>query len=274
MTNSGLGSILAMGGGGFSMEPENPLLDDYLLSLARRQPARVCFVPTASGDAAPYIAKFYRAFTGRCIATDLTLFDGALPRRPANSADLAGFLADQDIIYVGGGNTVNLLAVWRAHGLDVLLRNALHTGTVLGGLSAGMICWFDGGVTDSYGKLGALQDGLGFLRGSACPHYDGEAERRPTYQRLVAEGFAAGYAADDGAALHFRGQELLEAVSSRPDAGAFRVSLTEGKVMESRLPVRFLGAPAARTGDHLRQTAVSPTSGELLARSEPSAPIR
>jgi peptidase E len=235
------GNIVAMGGGGFSMEPGNPLLDEFVLSLSRRQPARICFIPTASADSADYIVKFYRAFAGRSIPTDLTLFGGPLERRPATTADLAGFLAEQDIVYVGGGNTANLLAIWRTHGLGVLLREALDNGTVLAGLSAGMICWFDGGVTDSFGQLQALREGLGFLEGSACPHYDGESGRRPTYHRLISEGFPAGYAADDGAALHFRGQELVEVVSSRREAGAYRVRLVDGQIMETPLTVRFLG---------------------------------
>jgi dipeptidase E len=237
-----------MGGGGFSMEPDNPLLDDFVLSLARRTPARVCFIPTASADSAHYIVKFYRAFAGKSIPTDLTLFDGPLPRRPSNTADLASFLAAQDVIYVGGGNTANLLALWRTHGLDDLLRKALNDGAVLSGLSAGMICWFEGGVTDSYGRLQGLDDGLGLLKGTACPHYGDDCERRPTYHRLIHEGFAAGYAADDGAALHFRGEQLIEAVSSRRGAGAFRLTLTDGQLVETALPVRFLGSPEDATG--------------------------
>lgn len=156
------GHIVALGGGGFSMEPDNPLLDHFILSLARRQPARVCFIPTASGDSATYIAKFYRAFTGRCSPTDLTLFDApALPRRPANAADLPGFVMEQDVFYVGGGSTANLMAIWRAHGLDVLLRKAWKRGAVMSGISAGMLCWFEGGLTDSFGGLAPLDDGLG-----------------------------------------------------------------------------------------------------------------
>src|SRR5688572_18918447 len=137
------GHIVAMGGGGFLMEPENPLLDDFVLSLARRQPARVCFLPTASADSANAIVRFYRAFGRRSVATDLTLFDSPLlPRRPARSADLARFVAEQDVIYVGGGNTANLLALWQVHGLDRILRDASANGIVLAGVSAGMLCWF------------------------------------------------------------------------------------------------------------------------------------
>jgi peptidase E len=230
-----------MGGGGFSMEPDNPLLDNFILGLSRRQPARVCFVPTASADSATYIVKFYRAFSGRCVPTDLTLWDpSSLSRQPARTSDLAAFVAEQDVIYVGGGNTANLLALWRRHRLDELLRQAWSRGAVLAGVSAGMLCWFKGGVTDSFGGLEPLNDGLSLIDASACPHYDGEPLRRATYHRAIVSGMAAGYAADDGAALHFCGQNLIEVVSSRPQAGAYRVELRED-VVETRLPARFLG---------------------------------
>ena len=224
------------------MEPDNPLLDDFVLSLSRRHPARVCFISTASAESASYIVNFYRAFSGRCIPTDVTLFDSPLlKRRPARSSELGAFVAQQDVIYVGGGNTANLLAVWRAHGLDLALRNAWSRGSVLSGVSAGMICWFGGGLTDSYGGLEPLRDGLGLIEGTACPHYRVDAERRRVFHRAIAEGMAVGYAADDGAALHFAGTTLVETVSSRSEAGAYRLDLMDGEVVETRLPVRFLG---------------------------------
>lgn len=241
-TPSTPGHIVAMGGGGFSMESDNTLMDDFILSLSPRQPAKVCFVPTASADSAGYLVKFYRAFSGRAIATDLTFFDPSTPsRQPGRSSELEAFIAAQDIIYVGGGNTANLLAIWRVHGLDRILREAYLQGKILCGVSAGMICWFRGGVTDSFGDLDALNDGLGIIDATACPHYDGEAQRRPTYHRLVGGGFPAGYAADDGAALYFHGSELVEAVSSQAHAGAYRVELVNGEVVETRLPTRVLG---------------------------------
>jgi peptidase E len=236
------GHIVALGGGGFSMEPDNPLLDDFILSLARRRPARVCFIPTASADSATYITNFYRAFSARCIATDLTLFDSpALPRRPANTRDLAAYVQQQDVFFVGGGNTANLLAVWRTHGLDRLLRRAWHAGAVLSGISAGMLCWFHGGITDSFGGLRALRDGLGFLRGTACPHYGGESDRPAAFRRFIKQGAPAGYAADDGVALHFKGTQFVEAVSSRPKALAYRVQRTGSGVAQTPLKVRYLG---------------------------------
>jgi dipeptidase E len=247
-SNPGVGHIVAMGGGGFSMEPDNALLDDFVLSLSRRHPARVCFIPTASADSASYIVSFYRAFSGRCIPTDLTLFDSPLfNRRPSRSSELAAFVAEQDVIYVGGGNTANLLAVWRAHRLDVALRDAWSSGSVLSGVSAGMVCWFSGGLTDSYGGLERLNDGLALIKAAACPHYGGDEERRSAFHRMIAEGLGAGYAAEDGAALHFAGPALAEVVGSRPEAGAYRVEQVEGRVVETRLPVRFLGEASART---------------------------
>ena len=224
------------------MEPGNTLLDDFVLSLAPRKPPRICFIPTASADAPTYIVRFYRAFAGRAIPVDLTLFDPpSLPRCPARTADLAAFIAEQDVFYVGGGSTANMLAIWRMHGVDRLLRDAWRGGAVMSGISAGMICWFQAGLTDSFGGLEPLHDGLGFLSGSACPHFDGEPERRPRYHDLVRAGFPSGYAADDGAALHFTGATLTEVVSSRPGAAAYRIESKNGQAVERRLPTRLLG---------------------------------
>jgi dipeptidase E len=227
------GHLVTLGGGGFSMEPENPLLDEYILSLARRGRPRVCFVPTASGDAVTYVAGFYRAFARlEADPIDLPLFD-------RERYDLRRFVLDQDVIYVGGGNTANLLAVWRLHGLDSILREALGAGAVLCGISAGMNCWFDASTTDSFGPdIAPLHDGLGFIAGSACPHYDGEPQRRPVYRRLVDDGFPPGWAADDGAALRFDGEgRFVEAVSSRRTARAYRVEPGGERVLDTR----FLG---------------------------------
>lgn len=237
------GHIVALGGGGFSTEPDNPMLDDFILSLAPRQPAKICFVPTASADSEAYLVKFYRAFSGRAIPTDLTIFDPkTLPRRPEHTVDIPGYVAEQDIIYVGGGNTANLLAIWRAHGLDRILREAWMQGKILCGISAGMICWFQDGLTDSFGRLDPLGDGLGFINASACPHYDGEKGRPEAYRKAIRDGMLAGYAADDSAALHFRGAELAEVVTSREDAGAYRLELVNGEAIETRLQARYLGS--------------------------------
>lgn len=230
-----------MGGGGFSMESDNALLDDHILALARdargRDRPRVCFLGTASGDAVGYIANFYAAFARKSEANHLALFVRVVD-------DIEPFLLEQDVIYVGGGNTENMLAVWRVHGVDVALRKAWASGVILAGLSAGSLCWFETGTTDSFGAgLAMLSGGLGFLPGSHAPHYDGEPGRRPHYQRLVADGrVPAGYAADDGAALVFRGTEVHEAVSSRREARAYRVERSaDGAAIETELPTRYLG---------------------------------
>jgi dipeptidase E len=230
--------IIAMGGGGFSMEPENLLLDEFILASARAPRPRVCFLPTASGDAESYVAGFYRAFSGLdCRPSDLALFDRRI-------SDLEKFVLGQDVIYVGGGNTANLLAVWRAHGLDRVLRRAWEEGVLLCGLSAGMNCWFEASVTDSFdaSRLAALHDGLGLIPGSACPHYDGEEQRRPTYRSLIGEGrLPAGWAADDGAAIVFEVSTMREVVTSRPGARSYRVEASAEGVTESPLAVRYLG---------------------------------
>src|SRR4249919_174827 len=210
------GQIVAMGGGGFFADPSSPL-DDFMLSLSPRARPRVCLLPTPSGDGDRGIAAFFEAFAGRdCEPSCIRLF--GMPDRPADR------VADQDVIYVSGGNTANALALWRLHGVDEALRAAWERGAVLGGVSAGANCWFECSVTDSFGSaLSGLRDGLGILGGSFCPHYDGEELRRPVYRALVDGGFPPGYAADDGVALHFVGTELREVVSSRPDARAYRI---------------------------------------------------
>jgi peptidase E len=229
--------VIAMGGGGFSSQPPRPSLDAFIVSSARRPDPRVCFLPTASGDDERYVRDFYRAFTRLpCRPSDLGLFLREM-------RDLRGFLLAQDVIYVGGGNTANLMAVWRVHGLDTILREAWEAGVVLCGLSAGMNCWFESSVTDSFGsdELRALHDGLGLIEGSACPHYDGEELRRPTYLRLVQETtLPAGYAADDGAALVFAGTELREVVTAWPGSRAFRVRRGHGQAEEEQLATRIL----------------------------------
>jgi dipeptidase E len=229
-------SIVAFGGGGFVSAPESPL-NRYVLSLARRPSGRprVCYVPTAGGDSLPHVAGFYRTCSALgCEGSDLPLFN-------RTGEDPRSKLLKQDVIWVGGGNTANLLAIWRLHGVDVAMREAWEAGVVLAGSSAGMICWFEASITDSFGpQLAPLHDGLGFLPGSACPHYDGEERRRPVYRDAVAGGFPGGYAADDHAALRFEGTELAECVAGREGASAWSVTLDDGEVVERALPTRVV----------------------------------
>src|SRR5271167_3149290 len=228
--------IVAMGGGGFSVESHHTRLDDFVLSLARRKRRpRVCFVATATGDSDSYIRRFHDAFPPeRAAATHLTFFERTV-------RDLKSFVMDHEVIYVGGGSSANMLAVWRLHGLDKVLRAAWNAGVVMAGISAGAICWFEDGLTDSFGMpFCGLNDGLGFVHGACCPHYDGEKERRPALMRLIKRGFPPTLALDDGAAAHFVGTRLKEIVTSRPKARAIRVALGKGVVVEKALPVRYL----------------------------------
>jgi dipeptidase E len=241
-TVAGLRTIVALGGGGFQMEPDNPLLDDHVIAIAGersgRDRPRICLIPTASRDDPELIADFVRLFAPRVEPRVLRLFE-------REDADLSAVVREQDAVYVTGGNTANLLALWRLHGLDRVLRDAWNAGVVMAGMSAGAICWFESCTTDSFGPtLRPLHGGLGILAGSLSPHYHGEAQRRPLYRRLVADGtLPPGYAVDDGAALVFRERELVDVVTSAPDAGAWRVEPDgRGGATETALPSRFLGS--------------------------------
>jgi len=222
------GHIVACGGDGLVATPG--VFERYVFGLTGKERPRLLYLPTATGDAADSVAAVEARFPG---ATTLRLF-----WLSDDLVDPCALVREHDVILVGGGNTANMLAVWRVHRVDRALREAWERGAVLAGSSAGMICWFECSVTDSFGALAPLQDGLGFLSGSACPHYDGEPERRPTYTRLVQdEGFPPGYAADDGAALHFAGTELAECVAVQAGASAYWV----GPDGEVPLPTRLVG---------------------------------
>jgi peptidase E len=229
-------TIFAMGGGGFTMEPDNAVLDEYILGLARRPVPRVCFLPTASGDPLDHITRFYEAFSDLpCEPTDLSLF--RLGRRPV---DLRALLHAQDVVYVGGGSMRNMLAIWRVHELDAILRECWARGIVLAGLSAGAMCWFRAGITKSRGRAEPVA-GLGLLPGSLSVHYDGEPERRPVYLEAVASGAVPeGFGADDGVGLLFRDGRLERVVSSRPAAGCVRVKRAGDRAVEQEVPVELL----------------------------------
>lgn len=222
--------IIAMGGGGFSMEPDNLALDQYILQQSHAARPKVCFVPTASGDADSYILNFYKAFSRLdCQPSFLSLF--RLPSR-----DLEGYVLDKDVIYVGGGNTRSLLALWREWGLDAIFRKAYAAGVILAGISAGANCWFEQFTTDSLpGELQVLA-GLNLLEGSFSPHYDSEAERRPALHEYIKSGrIAPGWAAENSAAIHFIDEKPFRAVRSTASAKAYRVALSGAGVVEETL---------------------------------------
>jgi dipeptidase E len=222
--------IVGLGGGG-STEEESRRLLAYVVGLASKPSPKVCVVPTAVGDDAGVVLRLYGLLPEEARTSYLPFF-------PWPPDELRGFTLAQDVIFIGGGNTANALAIWRVHGFDQILREAWEGGIVLTGWSAGMICWFEAGVTDSFGpQLEGMRDGLGFLPGSACPHYDGEERRRPVYTKLVAEGFPPGVAADDGVGIHYVGDEQSEVVTVREGAQAYRVDAAG----EEPLPARLLG---------------------------------
>jgi dipeptidase E len=231
-----VGQIIAMGGGGFSMEPDNLALDQYILQQVNVPHPRICFLSQASGEARDYILNFHTAFNRLgALPSHLLLW----PYPPQAMSDL---LLNQDVIYVGGGNTKSMLALWREWGIDSILRQAYEQGVVLSGISAGAICWFEEGLTDSIpGQMTALPC-LGLVKGSCTPHYDGEAARRPALLEMIGNGsLRSGYAFDDGAAGHFVDGVLKQCVSSRTTAHGYRIERRGDAAMETRLSTQFVG---------------------------------
>jgi dipeptidase E len=229
-----MSDIIAIGGAAFSAEPRNLALDRYILERSGKPRPRVLLIPTAKGDNSEYVAKFYAAYA-------------ALDARPSHlpfferTPGLRELVLSQDVIFIGGGNTRSMLAVWREWGLPNLLKEAAGAGAVLGGVSAGAICWFDHGVTDSWaGELRPLEC-MGWLRGSCCPHYDGEVERRPAYHNLLLKGeIEPGYAIEDGVAVHFRNGSRERVVTKKPGAKAYHVSVEGGHVREEAIEAVLL----------------------------------
>ena len=207
---------------------EEPLWKDVFRLSGRERP-RLLLVPTASADDPRSVLELYERFRAHADVSHLTFF-------PWPPADLRERTLAYDVVVVGGGNTANMLAIWRVHGFDRVLREAWESGVVLCGGSAGAICWFEASVTDSFGpQLAGMRDGLGFLPGSACPHYDGEEPRRPRYTELVRDGFPPGIAIDDFAAARFDGTALAEVLTTRESARAYRVSAAGEEPLEARL---------------------------------------
>jgi len=224
------------------MEPDNLALDQYILTLTGKERPKVCFLATASGDAEEYIERFHASL--ETLGTEHSHV--SLTRY--NQSDPDGHLLDQDVIYVGGGNSFQMLLVWRAHGIEETLRQAWEKGVILCGVSAGALCWFSGSITDSWGHpLQVLKDGLGFLPESHCPHYDGERERQKIYEESIADGeLPAGIAVEDSCGVLYRGTQLVESVCSVPGKTAYRVTADGGKAKRTPIPTRTLAPHAKR----------------------------
>jgi peptidase E len=234
--------VLTLGGHEFSSRPPDRAVCELILRLATERAGRrprICILPTASGDTADQIGGFYTAFGERpCDPSDVSLF--RLGRRPM---ELRDHLLGQDLIYVGGGSLLNLLAVWEAHELESILGHAWRAGIVLAGQSAGAMCWFEAGITTSSGRPRRAA-GLGLLSGSLCVHYNNEPERRAAYLDAVGDGLPGGYGLDDYAGLIWEGDGRPAAVTARRGARAYRVAAAKSGVVESPLAARFLPAPA------------------------------
>jgi dipeptidase E len=238
------GHIVAMGGARSVMDRRNDALVDYVLELTGKSDPAVLFLGTATGDDRGYIVSFYETFhSARCRPRHLDLFSREFD-------DITGPVLGADVVHVGGGNTANMLDIWKRQGVDVLLHKALARGAVLTGGSAGALCWFEGGTTDSFGPtLQVLREGLGMVKASFCPHYDSGEQRRPHFHAAVLEGaLPEGYAAWDRAAVRFDADgRFVEAVTSQPGGRAFRVYVRDGRVVEEDLPCRYLPEnPVAR----------------------------
>jgi dipeptidase E len=231
------GHIVAMGGARSVMDRRNDALHDYVLGLTSKSDPAVLFLATATGDDPAYIVSFYETFnSARCRPRHLELFS-------REHDDMTDLVLGADVVHVGGGNTANMLYIWERHGVDVLLQQALTGGAVLTGGSAGALCWFEGGTTDSYGPtLQVLREGLGMVKASFCPHYDSGEQRRPLFHAALLEGVLPdGYAAWDRAAVRFdAGGRFVEAVTSQQGGRAFRVYVRDGQVVEEDLPCRYL----------------------------------
>jgi dipeptidase E len=206
---------------------------EYLAGLTGKERPRALYIGTAMAEDPAAALRMYDSFADHADLSRLEFF-------PWPPEDLRATVLEQDLIFVGGGSTANMLAIWRVHGVDELLREAWDRGVVLSGSSAGGICWFQQGVTDSFGPQLDQMDCLGFLEGSFCPHYDDEELRRPRHRELLAEGFMPGYAADSGVGLHFVDGELQEVVACDEGSKAYRVELRDGEVVETPIEGRVL----------------------------------
>lgn len=223
-----MSQIITIGGGGFLSGTE-PDIDSYILNQSNSESPKIGFIGTASGDDTSFVVRFFSRYSKlNCSPSALSLF--------GRVQDLEGWISEQDIIFVGGGNTKSMLGVWRSWGLPSLLNAALSNGTILSGVSAGAICWFESGITDSIGSRFSALNGLGFIKGSCCPHYSAEPDRQPVYERLIATSeISAGVAIDDGVAVHWVDGVPKRIISGKPDASAYNVRLAGGRVVTEQI---------------------------------------
>ena len=224
--------IIAIGGGGFGRNPGNGIIEQYILDQSNSKKPNICFIPTATGDDESYKVSYYATLSKlNCNPTHLDFF-----KRTPN---LEKLIDDQDIIFVGGGNTKSMLSVWREWGLDKILKNAFENGTIMSGVSAGAICWFEKGVTDSWAEKLEIMDCMGFTKGNCCPHYDEEPERKPSLSKFIEtkEIFNC-YAIEGGCALHIKNDAVYTAISFRGKKNSYLVKQLNNKIIETKLLVK------------------------------------
>jgi len=228
------GQIIAIGGGGFGRNPNHNKIEQYILDLTAKNNPNILFIPTASAEDKNYIINFYSCFTRlNCNPNHLTFFK----RTPR----LDSIINKADVIYVGGGNTKSMLAVWKEWKLDKLLLKAYNNGKILCGVSAGAICWFEQGITDSWASNLNTMDCLGFIKGMACPHYQEELDRRPTVHKMLKIGNCkSGWAMDGGAAVHFSNGEYIRSIQFYSDSYVYYVSNDNGKINEQKKDMLIL----------------------------------
>ena len=216
-------NIIAIGGGGFGANPGQGIIEKYILKQANKKTPRICFIPTATGDNEAYKVNFYSTFSNLdCHPSHLDFF-----KRTPNLNDL---ILEQDVIFVGGGNTKSMLAVWKEWGLNKILKKAYHNGVVMSGVSAGAICWFQNGITDSWASNLKLMPCLNFTKGTCCPHYDEEPERKPAVKKLLLlKKIKEVYALEGGSALHIKDDKIFKSVSFRKEKNSYQVSLHKGE---------------------------------------------
>ena len=220
-------NIIAIGGGGFGRNPGEGIIEEYILNQTKKKRPNICFIPTATGDNEAYKVNYYATFSKlNCNPTHLDFFK----RTP----DLKRLIADQDVIFVGGGNTKSMLAVWREWQLDKILKKAYKNGTVMSGVSAGAICWFQNGITDSWDSNLQIMPCMNFVKGTCCPHYDEEPERKPTVKELISKNKVKRiYAVDGGAALHIKNEKNFKSVSFKNYKNAYEVTIDKNNVIEN-----------------------------------------
>ena len=219
-------NIIAIGGGGFGANPGQGIIEEYILKQTKKKNPKICFIPTATGDNEAYKVNYYSTFTNLdCSPSHLDFFK----RTP----DLKELILNQDAIFVGGGNTKSMLAVWREWGLDKILKKAYLNGTVMSGVSAGAICWFQNGITDSWASNLKMMPCLNFIKGTCCPHYDEEPERKPAVKNFLLRNKVKNvYAVDGGAALHIKDEKIFKSIIFKKNKSSYLVDVKKKNINE------------------------------------------